>query len=318
MNVTALKISVIDDDASVLRAVGRLLQGAGFAVRTFASAEAFLECGTQMDPDCLVLDVHLGGLSGLDLEARLAAAGRSIPISSSPPATSPRPRGRRRGRDRGVAAKAVRRPVADRRHPPGGPPQLRPRCVRARPRFPHHQGGSHARGSMVCRGAMGGAGSGGSDREPGSRRGSRRDAQEDQGFQHDHPRLSRGLPALLLHRRDGKPAGYSVELCSRVAASIAKELALPSSRSSGSRYAADRIQAVVNGTVDLECGSTTASLSRQEQVDFSLMTFVDGGSLLVTDASASGDLHAGWQARGDHSRYDDGAHPRPRRSRGAA
>ena len=48
---------------------------------------------------------------------------------------------------------------------------------------------------------------------------------------------------------------------------------------------ADRIPAVAKGTVDLECGSTTASLSRQEQVDFSLMTFIDGGSLLVTDAS---------------------------------
>ena len=42
-----------------------------------------------------------------------------------------------------------------------------------------------------------------------------------------------------------------------------------------------RIPAVVNGTIDLECGSTTSSLSRQEQVDFSNMTFVDGGSLLV-------------------------------------
>ncbi|HEY7541751.1 MAG TPA: amino acid ABC transporter substrate-binding protein, partial [Methylomirabilota bacterium] len=43
----------------------------------------------------------------------------------------------------------------------------------------------------------------------------------------------------------------------------------------------NRIQSVVNGTVDLECGSTTNSLSRQEQVDFSHMTFVDGASLLV-------------------------------------
>jgi len=42
-----------------------------------------------------------------------------------------------------------------------------------------------------------------------------------------------------------------------------------------------RIASVVNGTIDLECGSTTNSLSRQEQVDFSHMTFVDGGSLLV-------------------------------------
>jgi ABC-type amino acid transport substrate-binding protein len=45
------------------------------------------------------------------------------------------------------------------------------------------------------------------------------------------------------------------------------------------------MRAVTDGTIDLECGSTTASLSRQAQVDFSLMTFIDGGSLLATDAS---------------------------------
>jgi ABC-type amino acid transport substrate-binding protein len=85
---------------------------------------------------------------------------------------------------------------------------------------------------------------------------------------------------------DGKPAGYSVELCTRVAASIAKELALPNLQVKWVKVTAEnRIQSVVNGTVDLECGLTTASLSRQELVDFSLMTFLDGGSLLVTDAS---------------------------------
>jgi len=85
---------------------------------------------------------------------------------------------------------------------------------------------------------------------------------------------------------DGKPAGYSVELCTRIAASIAKELALASLQVKWVKVTPEnRIQSVVNGTVDLECGSTTASLSRQEQVDFSLMTFLDGGSLLVTDAS---------------------------------
>ena len=85
---------------------------------------------------------------------------------------------------------------------------------------------------------------------------------------------------------DGRPAGYSVELCTRIASSIAKTLALPSLQVKWVRVTPDnRIQSVLNGTVDLECGSTTASLSRQEQVDFSLMTFLDGGSLLVTDAS---------------------------------
>jgi ABC-type amino acid transport substrate-binding protein len=85
---------------------------------------------------------------------------------------------------------------------------------------------------------------------------------------------------------DGKPAGYSVDLCTRIAADVAKQLALPNLQVKWVKVTlANRIQSVVNGTVDLECGATTASLSRQEQVDFSLMTFIDGGSLLVTDAS---------------------------------
>jgi ABC-type amino acid transport substrate-binding protein len=85
---------------------------------------------------------------------------------------------------------------------------------------------------------------------------------------------------------DGKPAGYSVDLCTRVAASIAKELALPSLQVKWVKVTVEnRMQAVAKGTVDLECGSTTASLSRQEQVDFSLLIFITGGSLLVTDSS---------------------------------
>jgi len=85
---------------------------------------------------------------------------------------------------------------------------------------------------------------------------------------------------------DGKPAGYSVDLCTRVAASVGTELALPNLQVKWVKVTVEnRIRSVVNGTIDLECGSTTASLSRQEQVDFSLMTFIDGGSLLVTDAS---------------------------------
>ena len=85
---------------------------------------------------------------------------------------------------------------------------------------------------------------------------------------------------------DGKPAGYSVDLCTRIAANVGKELALSNLQVKWVKVTVEnRIPLVVNGTIDLECGSTTASLSRQEQVDFSLQTFVDGGSLLVTDAS---------------------------------
>jgi ABC-type amino acid transport substrate-binding protein len=86
---------------------------------------------------------------------------------------------------------------------------------------------------------------------------------------------------------DGKPAGYSVDLCTRVASSVGKELALPDLQVKWVKVTvANRIESVANGTIDLECGSTTASLSRQERVDFSLMIFIDGGSLLVTDASS--------------------------------
>ncbi len=71
-------VYVIDDDASLLRALRRLLGAGGFRVCTFSSAEEFLK-SERATPACLVLDVHLGGLSGLDLQERLIAAGRRIP-----------------------------------------------------------------------------------------------------------------------------------------------------------------------------------------------------------------------------------------------
>jgi len=81
---------------------------------------------------------------------------------------------------------------------------------------------------------------------------------------------------------DGKPTGYSVDLCQRIVTGIQQQVELPKLDVKWVPVTVDtRIAAVVNGTIDLECGSTTSSLSRQEQVDFSNMTFVDGGSLLV-------------------------------------
>lgn len=85
---------------------------------------------------------------------------------------------------------------------------------------------------------------------------------------------------------DGKPTGYSVDLCTRVAAAIGKQLGLAGLQTKWVKVTVEnRMQAVAKGTIDVECGSTTASLSRHEQVDFSLLTFIDGGSLLATDAS---------------------------------
>ena len=82
--------------------------------------------------------------------------------------------------------------------------------------------------------------------------------------------------------QDGKPAGYSVDLCQRIATGVQQQLKLSKLDVKWVAVTPEtRIQSVVNGTVDLECGSTTNSLSRQEQVDFSHMIFVDGASILV-------------------------------------
>lgn len=81
---------------------------------------------------------------------------------------------------------------------------------------------------------------------------------------------------------DGTPVGYSIDLCKSVATAVQQQLKLPKLEVKWVPVTVDtRIPAVVRGTIDLECGSTTNTLSRQEQVDFSNMTFVDGGSLLV-------------------------------------
>jgi FixJ family two-component response regulator len=79
MRTSQPTIAIIDDDASVRSALGRLVRAAGLGTTTFASAEQFLEaCGSA--PALLVLDVHLPGLSGLELQARLNAEGRGLPV----------------------------------------------------------------------------------------------------------------------------------------------------------------------------------------------------------------------------------------------
>jgi glutamate/aspartate transport system substrate-binding protein len=84
----------------------------------------------------------------------------------------------------------------------------------------------------------------------------------------------------------GKPAGYSVDLCVKVAEAIGNQVGVPNLPVKWVKVTPeDRIKAVADGTVDLECGSTTATLGRSEQVDFTITTFVDGGSLLATDSS---------------------------------
>jgi len=80
----------------------------------------------------------------------------------------------------------------------------------------------------------------------------------------------------------GKPLGYSVDLCLRVAAGIQQRLGLPALDIQWVEVTAgNRLDRVVDRTIDLECGTTTNTVSRQKSVDFSLMTWVDGASFLV-------------------------------------
>jgi FixJ family two-component response regulator len=79
-NRVSAVIGIIDDDVLVLRALRRLLQGAGFAVKTFGSTEEFLGLENPETINCLVVDIHMPGLSGFDLQERLADAKPLIPI----------------------------------------------------------------------------------------------------------------------------------------------------------------------------------------------------------------------------------------------
>jgi FixJ family two-component response regulator len=73
-------VFVVDDDESVRESLGGLIRSAGLRVETFASAQQFLAGPRANAPSCLVLDVHLPGLSGLDLQNRMAEGAIEIPI----------------------------------------------------------------------------------------------------------------------------------------------------------------------------------------------------------------------------------------------
>ena len=80
---------------------------------------------------------------------------------------------------------------------------------------------------------------------------------------------------------DRRPVGYSIDLCTHVASAIQKQLGINLKLNWVPVTTENRIDMVASGKVDIECSTTTATLSRQEKVDFSLMTFADGGGLLT-------------------------------------
>ncbi len=71
---------VLDDDASFLRAVSRLLRTAGYAVQTFSSPRELLAALPRLSPAVLVLDVHMPEMTGLDLQEQLSAKGLCLPV----------------------------------------------------------------------------------------------------------------------------------------------------------------------------------------------------------------------------------------------
>jgi FixJ family two-component response regulator len=73
-------ISVVDDDVDVRSAVHAVLKSDGFPALAFASAQEFLRCGKRRETACLIVDLEMPGMSGLDLQATLAEDRQRIPI----------------------------------------------------------------------------------------------------------------------------------------------------------------------------------------------------------------------------------------------
>lgn len=96
---------------------------------------------------------------------------------------------------------------------------------------------------------------------------------------------------LSYENADGDPSGYSVDFCRRIAAGVKAHLGNNDIETRFVRVTSDdRLSAVTSGKVDIECGSTTITLARQEQVDFTLPTFVTGGSVLSLTRNGISDM----------------------------
>ncbi len=80
MNATAPTVFVVDDDASFLPAVTRLLWAGGYETRTFTSAEEFIKTPLPDVPGCIIVDLHMPGMNGLDLQESLARSGNLLPL----------------------------------------------------------------------------------------------------------------------------------------------------------------------------------------------------------------------------------------------
>jgi FixJ family two-component response regulator len=80
MDRSRLRIAIVDDDESVRKALKRLLRAANLDADTFASGRDFIDSLAAQVPDCIVLDLHMPGMNGLDVQQQLARSGLQLPI----------------------------------------------------------------------------------------------------------------------------------------------------------------------------------------------------------------------------------------------
>jgi FixJ family two-component response regulator len=73
-------IVIVEDDPNMLQGLNRLLSAHGFRVKRFTSAESFLDDIAECEASCLVVDIQLGGISGIDLKRELTSSGSNLPV----------------------------------------------------------------------------------------------------------------------------------------------------------------------------------------------------------------------------------------------
>ena len=79
-NLSSIRITIVDDDEALREALGSILKASGFRVVSFFSAEEYLTSSDRQNSGCLILDVRLPGMSGIELQYLLCAMGDEIPI----------------------------------------------------------------------------------------------------------------------------------------------------------------------------------------------------------------------------------------------
>ena len=95
-------VAIVDDDESVREALGNLLRSVGFEVHAFSTAEAFLDSPERRSAACVVSDIQMPGMDGLELQRRLAASGSTLPVILM--TAFPRDHVRRQAEEQGAVA----------------------------------------------------------------------------------------------------------------------------------------------------------------------------------------------------------------------